>query len=370
MRLAILILAALPLMAAWPNGYTYRASVVIDHTKVPSTQTDFVVAVFGTFANLTGKIVDTTNCHDFIFTSDANGSSVLPFERVVCSESTGAVEFHVKVASVSHTVDTTIYAFYGKSGESDQSTTSTWPSSYAGVWHLKPGTGTPDYTDSTANANTGTRNGIAEITAVTAKVDGGIEMNGTDHGINLGTPASLTLTSQVTMQAWVKWTGTVDDGTYQYVVGKGYDGTNQPYYLEADGQFNNTMRCGVYPGAEIAWALTNFSTGTWYHLVCAYDGANIKLYVDGVERATAANTGSFGAGTARVTIGMHDVAGALARFFPGSLDEVSIQNTGRTADWVAATYNNQVDFSTFADVTWDETSGGAPPAAVRRKILQ
>src|SRR5437879_8736598 len=70
----------------WSNGYGYRRTVTIDHTKVPNTdRTNFPMLFSGTYAYLAttsnGGGVTNANGYDIIFTSDANGTSVLPFEQ-------------------------------------------------------------------------------------------------------------------------------------------------------------------------------------------------------------------------------------------------------------------------------------------------
>src|SRR5690349_18662985 len=102
---------------SWSNGYSFRRSITIDHTKVPNTdQTNFPVLISGTYSYLAttanGGDVTNANGYDIIFTSDAGGTSLLPFEQESYSASTGALNYWVQVPTVSHTTDTVIYIFY------------------------------------------------------------------------------------------------------------------------------------------------------------------------------------------------------------------------------------------------------------------
>lgn len=70
----------------WSNGYASRRAVTIDHTKVPNTdQTNFPMLFSGTYPYLAtsgnGGGVTNSNGYDIIFTSDAAGASLLPFEQ-------------------------------------------------------------------------------------------------------------------------------------------------------------------------------------------------------------------------------------------------------------------------------------------------
>jgi len=121
----------------------YWRRITIDHTKVPNTDlNNFPVLISGTYSYLAttgnGGNVTSSNGYDIIFTSDAAGTSTLPFEQESYNATTGAVIYWVKVPTVSHTTDTVIYLFYGNSGiTTDQSNkTGVWDSNYKGVWHL------------------------------------------------------------------------------------------------------------------------------------------------------------------------------------------------------------------------------------------
>src|SRR5438105_5271179 len=97
-----------PAAAQYSNGYSSRRTVVIDHTKVPNTdQTNFPMLFSGTYAYLAttsnGGGVTSSSGYDIIFTSDAGGNSVLPFERESYTATTGAVLYWVQVPTVSHT---------------------------------------------------------------------------------------------------------------------------------------------------------------------------------------------------------------------------------------------------------------------------
>ena len=86
--LFLLLAAALPVLAAWPNGYTYKYVWTIQSGKVPATQSNFPLSACpnasGTACNLTVSALagefTSSSCYDAIWTSDSSGSVVLPFE--------------------------------------------------------------------------------------------------------------------------------------------------------------------------------------------------------------------------------------------------------------------------------------------------
>jgi hypothetical protein len=187
------------------TGYANRRSITIDHTNVPNTdQSNFPVLISGTYSYLAttsnGGNVTNSNGYDIVFTSDAAGLNVLPCEQESYNASIGAVNYWVQVPTLSHTTDTVIYMFYGNSAiTTDQSNKNgTWDSNYAGVWHLPNGSSL-SVTDSTGVGNNGTNNGA---TATTGQIDGAGSFSGSTN-ITLGNTASLNVSGNLTVEAWV-----------------------------------------------------------------------------------------------------------------------------------------------------------------------
>ena len=87
------------------------------------------------------------------------------------------------------------------------------------------------------------------------------------------------------------------------------------------------------------------STGAWHLLVGTYDGANLRLYVDGTQVASAAATGSMPVTTDQLVIGSKTPTSTAGDHFNGKIDDVRIYNYALTA----------------AEVT--TLNGGAAPAA-------
>src|SRR5262249_31100969 len=105
--------------AGWSNSYDYRRAITIHHSQVQGTPTDFPVLISDTYPFLrtttNGGSVISSSGYDIIFTSDAEGTTPLYFERESYNASTGAATFWVKVPSLSSTTDTIVYMFYGNS---------------------------------------------------------------------------------------------------------------------------------------------------------------------------------------------------------------------------------------------------------------
>ena len=100
------------------SGYQYSQAIVFNHLQVSnSDQTDFPVLISGTYSFLatipnSGQ-VQSSDGFDIVFCSDAGGTAQLDHEIDTYNPITGAVNFWVRIPTLSHTTDTTIYLFYG-----------------------------------------------------------------------------------------------------------------------------------------------------------------------------------------------------------------------------------------------------------------
>jgi len=72
------------------------------------------------------------------------------------------------------------------------------------------------------------------------------------------------------------------------------------------------------------------------HIAGTYDGATARLYLDGVEVANAAQSGTFPSDHNPVLLsGNIDAVSDRAEFFPGRLDDVMLYRRALGADEIA-----------------------------------
>jgi hypothetical protein len=163
--------------AAWYTAggtWNYRQKITIDHTKVPNTdQTDFPVLL---------KITDQSNPvftkaqsdgDDILFTS-SNQTTKLSWEIEKFTTTLGSRELDVwvKISSLSHLTDTVVYLYYGNSaatGPSAAEKQAVWSNGYVMTQHMNDAT-ISTITDSTSNANTGTKVSANEPTEADGKI--------------------------------------------------------------------------------------------------------------------------------------------------------------------------------------------------------
>lgn len=356
-------------------GYSYVRSVAIDHRQVSnSDQTDFPVLISGTMSSLAttanGGHVQNANGYDIVFTSDAAGQTQLDHEIDTFNGSTGAVAFWVRIPTLSHSADTTVYMWYGNSSitTSQENRSGVWRNGYSLVQHYGNGS-TLSLGDSSSNNNSTTNTGI---TSTTGKISGGANFPNTAPDLlRVTSSASIKPASALTLEAWAKPTDNGSSGVGQ-IIDMGYrsDGTwNSPYlsYNLAMHSNSPTIEFNVTTAGAIKTLVsaTSVTYGQWNHVVATYNGSVMKVYMNGVLDPHTTNvTGSIDYGSSGdLAIGLDS---PYHKSYPwnGGLDEVRISSVARSADWVSTEYNNQFSPSSFANVCGEQSASSQPQACV------
>jgi RHS repeat-associated protein len=343
---------------SWSNGYANQRGVTLFHSQVPNTdQINFPVLISGTYSYLAttanGGQVTNANGYDIIFTSDWAGTIPLPYERESYNPTTGAVIFWVQVPTLSHTVDTVIYMFYGNSSVTTDQTNKTgvWDSHYKGVWHLPNGS-TLSLADSTSNGNNATNNGAL---AATGQFGGGMNTNGTTYA-TIGTPTSLANLAQgnATFSAWIN----TASGAGGRIIGKDDANGSKGWALVQNPSNHKIEFVVVYGGTDLKiTSSAALSNSTWNYVTVTLVGnssanGTASIYLNGQFDSTAtggtSGTGDDSSQTAYLANSTYgDQAGATLN---GSADEFRVSNSIRSADWIATEYNNQHSPSSFYSV--------------------
>ena len=182
----------------WNCSWSYCKKIIIDHTKVQSDQTDFPVLLYRSSDSDLANYAQSDG--DDITFVNAYNTSQYEHEIEEYDSATGELTVWVEISSISNTVDTVLYMYYGNPDcSSQQNITGTWDSNYIMVQHLEESLGT--IYDSTSNDNDGTNSGASANSS--SKIDGGYNFGGNDY-IDCGTNSSLNITNQITLEGWVK----------------------------------------------------------------------------------------------------------------------------------------------------------------------
>ncbi len=341
------------------SPYTFVKSITFDHTKVGTVnntdQTNFPVLVFGTYGYLAtvangGGVQNTTTLNgqtvpaDLVFATDNAAANLLNWEVASYNVTTGAIEVHIKIPTLSHTTNTTIYMHYGRPSITTYqgSATSVWDANFKMVSHYPNGTSLSALGSTNPAAN-GT---IVGATATAGKIDGGANfVAASSQYIDYGT--GLNIVSPLTISAWVNPVTLANN-----IVSQGYTFNNTQWQLTVAG----TGKIGFSsfangPTRGIAATTGTISSGVFSHVVGIYNGTAWFVYINGAQDATTVtDAGPVSVPGRKLEVGAVDVGGVPSTFFNGVIDEVRLSNIARSADWIVTEYNNQNSPSTFYTV--------------------
>ena len=150
-------------------------------------------------------------------------------------------------------------------------------------------------TDSSGASNHGTISGAAARTAA-GKIGRAIDFDGVNDYVSVADANSLDLTTGMTLEAWVQL-DTVS--SWREVILKERPG-DLAYALYANTSSNRPQSdVAATGGDKSAGRAPPLTAGAWTHLAATYDGANLRLYKNGVQQTTTAATGALLASACR-----------------------------------------------------------------------
>lgn len=213
--------------------------------------------------------------------------------------------------------------------------------------NLNWSSGSAEIVDKSGTGNNGDAINVGASGVKPGKVGQSLEVNGTSAYIDLGTPASLNLSSvnKFTLAAWVYPTaapngaGVISEmyspsnATVQYEIG---------FDMDLPPSATSRLAIGFFDGS---WKIVrdtsmNATLNEWVFISGTWDGTTLRLYRNGVEVTSGTPGGSLpSANFDGVVVGRrHDGAGTV-NFFPGRIDDARIYNRTLSAAEIAQLYN-------------------------------
>jgi len=281
--------------------------------------------------------------YDFAFVDATTGTEV-PYQVENYNQTTGTLLVWVKIPTLTHSTNNTLYFYYGSATAPSTHTTafyqSTWASDYQAVYHFNESTYTGSVVDGTANGHTGTTTGMTSADLVTGKVGNAYSFDGTAKKI---TANAVNITGTFTISAWINVSSISHD---QKIL------TNQA----ASGSSTGGYKMGVYSDntceAESGTAINRTSTpvpptlaaGAWHYVQAVFNGSSLSTYVDGSQYRILSTT-TAPTSTNPLYIGVGE--GGSQYYFFGTIDEARVSNVAKTSDWLNAEYKNQGSPATY-----------------------
>jgi gliding motility-associated-like protein len=147
---------------------------------------------------------------------------------------------------------------------------------------------------------------------------------------------ALNITADLTLETWIKFDQVNSD--YVRLIGKG-DANNRTYglWLQTDGKLLFQIN-GTPTGLNFT-STTSLQPGIWYHIAAIRNGNTAKIFINGVEDATATTTVSPQTNTFPLTVGY----GTIHNYLKGSLEDVRVWNIARTVSQIQQGMYNSIN---------------------------
>jgi hypothetical protein len=181
--------------------------------------------------------------------------------------------------------------------------------------------------DGSGNGNDGTLGGPVRTTA--GKYGRALTFDGVNDSVTIPDAPRLDLGKAMTLEAWVRPSAS--------------SGWRTVLLKEAPGELAYSLYSASGTNRPSAWldgtssiGSTALALNTWSHLSATYDGARLKVYVNGVLRADRATTVNVPVTADPLKIGGNAVWG---EYFAGQIDEVRIYSRALTATEITGDMN-------------------------------
>lgn len=336
------------------DALTHRVKVTIDSAKIDATLTGKDVifdmsrldSTFWSVVQSDGSDVRVTNAagtrvpaffEEFDGVGDA-GWLILRLDTILSSTDT---DYYVYCGNGSISQPAKSAAF-GEEAVYDTGT--------KGRWSLHEIDTASEPHDSTGNDNTGTEQNMTDAgNQVAGTVGNCMDFNDgvDDEYIDCGNDASLQITGQAITIETLYWarTNATGAGNDRFIDKKINTSPYISYGMTRAGT-SATVKFHIATGGVLNNAQSDDLTiQTWYHLMGTYDGANIKIYVNGVLKGTTPKTGNINGTSNPLLFGRNLTYPEEA--FQGRLQEIKVVEAARNIEWAKASYENQLHETTF-----------------------
>jgi hypothetical protein len=205
----------------------------------------------------------------------------------------------------------------------------TTPPGLVGYWSFDEATGTTA-ADGSGLGNTGTLNGPVHTTG---KLGNGLRFDGVNDWVTVADADPLDLTTQMTLEAWVYPTSGGNSWRTAVLKERTGDLAYALYTSSGNGRPSGHVST---TGDMAANGTATLPLNKWTHLATTYDGATLRLFVNGAQVAAKAVTGAAVTSTGALRFGGNSVWG---EWFAGTLDEIRIYKRALTATEIQGDMN-------------------------------
>ncbi|MBL0144542.1 MAG: LamG domain-containing protein [Chitinophagaceae bacterium] len=164
------------------------------------------------------------------------------------------------------------------------------------------------------------------------------------ESVQVPSSTALDVTTAFTYEAWFK-TSSTNIAEYRAIINRDYYAYTPHIYIAAGYDPNGGagkifVDCWSGGVRRNFYGTTLVNDNQWHHVATTYDGADMRLYVDGILENSIAATGTIPVVTAPLGIGYNYQQGNYQ--FIGKIDEVRVWNVGRNLSQITSTMNTSL----------------------------
>jgi hypothetical protein len=220
---------------------------------------------------------------------------------------------------------------------------------FRGVWHLAE-TAAGNASDATINAYTATKTGSPTQNVSGAIGIGSTFASGTSDGFYNASNPIQSANFPFTLSAWVKRTSSASAHTLVYLG----DATTTTKFYSAQVNASNVGQISASNTSVVSATGATAGDNTWHYVTSVFNGSTDRtLYVDNNTGVTSVTSVTYAAPTT-MSFG-YAKKSTPAEYLSGTLDEVRLEDTTRSADWIKLCYETQKP-SSQVTVTEDYTT--------------
>ena len=328
---------------AGPRGWIYYKKIMVNHTLVNQSLTNFPILIKTTDTNLMNHAQP--GARDVQFW-DATNTTRYHHEIEKYNDTSGEFITWVNITYLSATQDTIIWMRYGNTTcGTQENVAGTWDGNYLMVQHLNE-TGNTVY-DSTTYGNNGASAGT--VFKSSGQIDGAREYD-TDDYITVNNFGGYT--NKLTAEAWIYRGVPATSIINVFSEGTHYNLADWILYLRTS---NATAGIDFGINNHVSYYRAGSTpANTWFYLAATYNAGNVVLYVNSTKVGSKTIATTINNNYAALGLGNDNNGGQPWTPSSGKLDELRVSKSARNSSWIKTSYNTMSQPASFTHIGSEE----------------
>src|SRR5690606_12794439 len=183
---------------------------------------------------------------------------------------------------------------------------------------------------------------ITGLFTTVAFAQNSLNFDGVDDRVSCGNGASTQISgNQITLEAWIYPTGWQPNVFQGNIINKENNNPDYGYMLRCGNGGKLNFNIGNGSWHEKTTTNNVLTLNTWQHVAATYDGAKMRLYVNGV--AVDSMTANFSFSSQGQNLNIRNCSDPTSnRTFIGSIDEARVWNVARTRTEILNSMNGEL----------------------------